>query len=175
MSLLWLIIVNKLHASVLGRPYMPGLGATIFQHSCSPPQVWFFFSISVNSWTERVSYPSPTSSWTLLCISPGTRVQEFFFHLSQRQIPFSQKERIFFPGFQGWENFLIFLGNKELLHHHFHVSRGPFPGSYASEGVLPLPRWVRIVFYVRRVSKKMSTKFATLPQWQPITNWTPAH
>ena len=130
MSLLWLIIVNKLNFSAF---LLPSMFLFLFL---------FFLSVSALG-QGRVSYLSPSSSWTLLCISPGTRVQEFFFHLSQRQIPFAQKERIFSPGFQGWENFLFFLGNKELLHHHFHLSREPFPGPYASEGVLTLPQWVK--------------------------------
>lgn len=132
MSSLWLIIMNKLSRQALYTwPWSHDFSASFLPFSHVFFSVVLFFSILPSLGQERVSYPSPISSWPLLCISPGTWVQELFPLLFPRQRSFNSTlltEGVdFSPGSWGWEGFLPFLRSSYCLQQHFHISRGPFP------------------------------------------------
>lgn len=155
-SLPWLIIMNKLSRQTLyTSPWSHDFSALLFPFSHV-----LFFSIMPSLGQERVSYPSPISSWPLLCISPGTWVQELFFLLFPRQRSFNSTllpEGVdFSPGSWGWEGFPPFLRSRYCLQYHLHISRGPFPEPQVLEGLLPLPHWLKNLFYMRPGSKDVS-------------------
>lgn len=171
-SLLWFVIMNKLHASVLGGLYTPGVGSRPFQHSCSIYSSCSFFSVCVGPGQEGVFYPSPSNNWPLLCnLDPGL---SFHFSLRQRSFNSFSHEWIFFPGSGNeGEGFLPFLRNRYFLHHHFPLTRRS-PGPLVWEGLLPFPQWLTNLFYMRHGSREASSNLpcSASGHWHLSEQWS---
>lgn len=137
MSLLLLIIMNKLHASVLSRHYIPGLRAPTFQHSCSLlPRGYFVSGLGQGEFPTDLSvvadlyfvsvldplYPSPFNSTLFSRFFSGSK--------DGRKLL--------------WVSFLTFLRNRYIYIITFHISEDPFLGSRCWKCCCPSPSGLRI-------------------------------